>query len=358
MARGLMLAALLGSAAAPLHADVVVLGPSDGIALDQPRVAIELIDTSSGEPVSMGPEYFNECLFDTGANSVLLAGPAAQDLVDHGMVSEATYYEQGVAGFTAFSISQSLRFDFAGSSGERHTLENTRVMYSAELGLGSLAGVVGMPGMVGRVIGMDMSVWNAGDITYLVTEVLDELPDAIGPRYEVPLDIVEFAPEGQENPGDPLPIWAPLPFINAVSHQGDQSVTGHFVFDTGAQLSMISSDVAFALGLDKNGDGDFDEEKVDELEVGGVGGTVVIPLVELEAIGVVAKDGTELQWTKLMVGVIDIHESIQGVFGMDFLTSGWFAALFGGEGGTGYLQRVFLDFRNIEAGTATFILER
>ena len=72
-----------------------------------------------------------------------------------------------------------------------------------------------------------------------------------------------------------------------------------------------------ATSLKVAGDGNLDNEAVDSLDVGGVGGTVTIPLVNLKSLEVTAADGTVLHWSDLVVGVLDIDPSIDGVFGMD-----------------------------------------
>ncbi len=43
----------------------------------------------------------------------------------------------------------------------------------------------------------------------------------------------------------------------------------------------------------------------------------------MASLAVKTTEGVDLKWTDLQVGVYDIDPSIAGIFGMDFLTSGW-----------------------------------
>ena len=110
----------------------------------------------------------------------------------------------------------------------------------------------------------------------------DGLPPDPGLRFTVPFTMVHFPQDGQQNPGDPLPTWAPLPFAVAEVFLGDNKMAGNFLFDTGAQLSMINTQIAVALGLDTNGNGVIDEgESNGMIEIGGVGGTKFVPIVSV-----------------------------------------------------------------------------
>src|SRR5262249_7343544 len=160
-------------------------------------------------------------------------------------------------GFSPLDVSQAVRLDFAGSAGTPLALAAAHLLYAIDLDLGDLGGVVGMAAMLGRVVTMDMTVWSSGDIGYLRTDFADSLPaPGQGARYSAPLVLVDFPQSGQVEPNDALPVWAPIPFLSATVAAGDKQISGQFVLDTGAQLSILSSQLAFALGLDKNGDGD------------------------------------------------------------------------------------------------------
>jgi hypothetical protein len=333
------------------------LGPSDGLAVDQPHGAFEVIDVSTpGGPRSLGPDLLNTNVFDTGASTVMVAGEAVSELDDAGLRNVAKYMEQGVAGFTEMDVSDSYEFDFAGDGGVRRSLPGTHFESSSDLDLGGFYAVVGMPGMRGTVLALDMSVWQGGTADQMGTDFGADVLPGQGHRYTVPLSFVTFPETGQENPTDPLPPTAPLPFVDVLLRNGDHVVHAKFVLDTGAQLSVLSTQVAFALGLDKNGDGSLDDEADDHLDVGGIGGTVSMPLLSAGEIVLPTTEGKNLVWTSAEVGVLDIDPSIAGVFGMDLLTSGWFDVVTNGTG-SGFFQHVQFDFRAADAGNATLVLD-
>ncbi len=321
------------------------LGTADGLALDQPRVAVEIFTKpASGSPVSLGPEFSNTFLLDTGASTVMAVGAAVGELNTAGYQTVAVYDEQGVAGSTPTDVSQIYRLDYAGSTGVRQSLDSVRLLSTADLDFGSFSGIVGMPAMVGKQVTLDMTGWSNGSSITLDVHFPAAAPAAAAHRYEVPLTLVDFPLTGQRNASDPLPTSAPLPFAPVLVRFGDNKIEGQFVVDTGAQVSILSRAMAFALGLDANHDGNFDDEKIDELPVGGIGGEVLMPIVNTDSLGIRTTDGTDITWKNLSIGIQDIDPQISGVIGMDLLTSGWFEKVFGGSGPDGFLNAIHFDF--------------
>jgi len=257
-----------------------------------------------------------------------------------------------------FDVSDLYHFDFAGSDGVRHRLENVRLMSSADANFGSFGGIAGMPAMIGRVTTLDMSVWHGGAMEFMGVYFPDALPPDRGRRYTVHLDLVHFEQTGQQNPDDPLPTWAPLPFATARFESGDRSVSGTFLLDTGAQMSIISTQAAFQLGFDRNGDGDLNDDALMFLPIGGVGGQVQAPVFEVERFVLPTEQGVDLVWDHVAVIAFDI-EGIPGVFGSDILTSGWAQSVLGdAESADGVFQKVHLDFRNArDSGQGTMVLD-
>jgi hypothetical protein len=345
------LALMLASSA---HAArVVTLGPSDGIAIDQPRVAMEVF-TQPAPGVSLGPEFSNTFLLDTGATAISAFASATDELNQHGFQTQAIYDEQGVAGFTPMGVSVPYRVDFAGTDGARLSLPNVRMLSTSDLDL-DFPGIVGMPAMVGRTTTVSMREMITGPDGLLGVHFSAAPPASPGHRYSVPLSMVTFPPTGQRSPTDPLPTDAPLPFVNVNVTQGNLHVSGKFLVDTGAQFSMLSTATAFALGLDTNGDFSFEQEKIGDLGVGGIGGSTSVPVVAVNSLALPTQQGTDLVWTNLSVGVLDIDPKIAGVFGMDFLTSGWLSAVF--LGGEGYINQVHFDFRDAANLNGTMLLD-
>ena len=347
--KALLLGASLAVCATGAAQSYVVLGPSDGVALDQPRGAVRWMDGSA----VLGPDYANEFLFDTGANSILAFGLATAELSGNGYQTEGTFDEQGVGGFVTYDVSAPYTFQFAGSDGMERTLYGTRTLSTQTEdppSVGSFMGIAGMPILVNRVTTLDYSGWSGGllgDFSNLMMGVdfPSGLPASQGHRYSVPVTPMPFGPEGEE----PLPVWAPVPFVTATAQLGPTRRTGGFLFDTGAQMSMLSEGLAGELGLDSNGDGLFDLNDANYLwseVVGGIGEPVEVPVFLIDSLRLPTSEGVELAWTDVPVIVMDIHPDIQGIVGSDLLTSGWLNALFEG-GADGYIEQVQLDFRQM-----------
>jgi len=377
----------------------LLLGPADEIALDQPRVAIELIDPATGK--SLGPGLANTFLLDTGANGILAVDDSVAELMQKGYRTEGTYFEQGVGGFTEFDVSAPYDLRVGGSNGQAITLEDARLLSSTTEsfcplpGLCSFFGIVGMPAMDGRVTTLDLSslageggglniddLFN-GDFSvgFLDTRFTDSLPATNLRRISVPVQSLSFPREGD----GPLPTWADLPQLRVTTaHQGGKS-TGNFILDTGAQLSILSSKMAFEMGLDANGNGTLDDEAVAFQDIGGVGGTVSAPVLQFEELSLPTDQGFDLKFTNLQMAVVDIDPTIDGIFGMNMLSSGWSGSIFGslsdlaellgdagfadlleelggiginGDGAPfGYFQKVHFDFRDMATGQGRIVLD-
>jgi hypothetical protein len=167
-------------------------------------------------------------------------------------------------------------------------------------------------------------------------------------------------------------------------HNGKQK-SGNFVLDTGAQLSLMSSAMAFDLGLDTNGNGTLDDEAVGSTPIGGVGGIVNAPMMLFDEIRLPTDEGVELVFKDLQVAIVDIDPTIDGIFGMNLLSTGWGGSLFGelddlidllndaglgdlleelglgsigGEGAPfGYFDKAHFDFRQFDGGQGRIVLD-
>jgi hypothetical protein len=351
----------------------VVLGPSDNIALDQPRVTVLLSEDPEGAQ-EVGPFFFNTFLLDTGANSILVMASAVTEMTTESFYpyqTDGTFLEHGVGGPQPFDLSAPYYLHEA-ANGNGYVplpLGETRVLSNPDedFSIAGPWGIMGMPGMTGRVTTFDYSVWSGGlndelSNLYLGTAFGDAVPDTTRPRFSVPLDNrIEFHPEDGVVNGGGTPAWADVPFLTAVPVNGGVAQPGNFLFDTGAQLSIISRQMATALGLDSNGDGEFDSADaayLDELAVGGVGGEIAAPVFAIDEVRLPTEQGVELVWTNLQWLILDIDTGdgatrLDGVFGSDLLTSGWVTALFGNEDGSagadGYLAATHVDFRGWDA---------
>jgi len=77
-----------------LAGGVIELGPSDNVALDQPRVARGLLTSLRGTRRQFGSvclNFFNSFLFDTGATSILVMQSAVLDMAPSLMDAGTAY---------------------------------------------------------------------------------------------------------------------------------------------------------------------------------------------------------------------------------------------------------------------------
>jgi hypothetical protein len=363
----------------------IILGGQTGF-LDQPYVDVELRsgDTVLG-PTGSGFDIYpyKHMLLDTGANSILFANDAVLDLEANGYTTEGVYEELGAGGTQEFDVSAPYEFRYSGSDEVVHTLPQTandvRIMSNPDITFGMRAseggipGIVGMPAMVNRVTTLDMSAWgntsDLFDLGAMGVTFSDTVPASSGHRYSVAtdtrvlFDVRDGLPDG--SPADaPLPTWAPVTFLDAMPTYQGRSETGGFLLDTGAQLSMISSQLAFDLGLDENHNGSFLDEAVETIPIIGVGGTVDIPILLIDELSIMTEEGTLLTFAGapdeyISIAIHDVAPGIEGVLGVDLLTSGVELDVETlGIVGSPYFDRISMDFRTLATqGTGTLYFD-
>jgi len=353
-AAGPLVAAVLVAAAPPASgAGIVDLGVADEFTLSQPVVQIAVSD--NGRVFDIAP--FNECLLDTGASGILMARIASQELRAAGLVEVATYVDFGVAGPQATGVSAAYDFAFAGSDGVPLSLSDVRLQTSGS-DFAFYSGIAGMPLMMGRTVGLDLARQADMEALRMGVAFGSGLSPPTAHQYSIPLSMYEFPMTGRVNPDDPLPIYAPLPFAPVELQHGSTRRTTSLLVDTGAQQCILSTATALALGLDLNGNGDLDDEAVTFQQVIGVGGTKIIPVLQIDALALRAGDGTDLVFRDIAVGIIDIDDALPGVLGMNILNAGWeiyaLNTFLGIEpiGPPGVFDRVDFDFRDAAATMA------
>ena len=331
----------------------IVLGPADFLALDQPRIAFDLLDPSTG--VSAGPG-FNLALLDTGANGVLLASPAYGGGEDYGTPlfegSPAQYNELGVAGTTALDIHDLHDLRITDSAGRSVIpFPDLRPFGDNSLNIGSYAAIIGMPAMDGYAVEIDMRPNLALDFqSVLFHDAIGEAAFESASTLNVDLRILPpehtdttFLDADPPRP-DLLPTFVGLPVIDNVDmkHTGganslggeDATMDKTFLVDTGAQTMIINEAMAIDLGLDFTNRISNGGDVIDFLEVGGIGGFVDMPLVAVDEFVMPAQSGVDLVWTDVVVGVLNIDGApFDAVLGMNMLTTGYINAVFGGGGG-------------------------
>ena len=301
----------------------------------------------TGDPQQlMGPDAYNSFVLDSGSTTILAAAGATDELNASGIFrTDAIYNEQGIAGTTPAGVSAPSYFEYAGSDGvvsPLTSIPSVRILAS-NLDLDSFGGIAGTPLMVGRNTNLDMTTILTD---FAVGVKFSTAPPAgSGHRYSVPLKMVNFPLDGQQHPTDPLPTYAPLATVPVQLRNGTHVVESHFIIDTGGQISFISTAVAAALGINP------DTDAIGSIPIGGIGGTVDMPIVAADSLGLHTRQGADLVWTDLEVGVLDIDPQVAGIFGMDFLTSGLLSEL------SPFINTANLDFRNASSLTGDLLLD-
>jgi hypothetical protein len=149
-------------------------------------------------------------------------------------------------------------------------------------------------------------------------------PDAVlagTPSTYTPITI-PVALLGDDNtasPGIDISV-APNPFVEGISAttlSGGAMSDKTFLFDTGAQISVISPDTAIALGLDPN------DPNAPSILVQGAAGTVEVTEFFLASLDVPRSDvvGGLLHFTNVPVFVLDVGEGIDGILGMNLFNT-------------------------------------
>jgi hypothetical protein len=116
------------------------------------------------------------------------------------------------------------------------------------------------------------------------------------------------------NPGDQV-TETPTPVQNSVSMtEGQATVSGQsMLFDTGAQVTLISTATARALGLDL-------AHPSFSTSVQGVGGSIQVPGYTLDELDLPTKDGSLLRFTHPSVYVLNV-DGFDGVLGMNLFNT-------------------------------------
>jgi hypothetical protein len=334
---------------------ILMFGRAGDLAVDQLRVTFALEDPANpGEIV--GPHFYDTGLLDTGANGVLLGqlayiddqtfevNPNLYDVASTPTNPHVIYNESGVAGSEPFDVTIAYNLYVAGDDGIPIQQTGVHALGSSDIAL-PIGGVIGMPAMTGRVITADFSgLPNLNNFIVVDFESAPPTPTP-GVTYDILMPMLEPEYPGQEQPTDPKPTFHDLPLMSGLKfNHGSNHTTQTLLLDTGAQNSIISRDAAIALGIDP------DDPNHETIEVGGIGGSVDMPLVLIDEMVVPTSAGVDLVFTDVVVGILDIT-GIDGVIGMNWQTTGYFDLLFEADPGEyGAFMNMVLDFRDPNTG--------
>ena len=195
------------------------------------------------------------------------------------------------------------------------TITGTPLLEPSTLNPSGLAAKVDMTGQV-----LDFSDIAPGlvlpfpDVHFVdpTTAALDAKDGVTAP---IVLDLHPYGPDSYANPGDAI-TSAPNVTLRGVSAtygaDASASTQGHktFLFDTGAQISVISTSMAQAFGLDL-------AHPETSISVQGVGGSQDVPGFTIAKLDIPRRDGGLLDLTNLPVYVLDVADGIDGIFGMN-----------------------------------------
>ncbi len=360
----------------------VNLGPSADFALDQPFVSFSLSDGQ----VDLGPNGESQTfLLDTGANSIVAVGAAARALHrSDGDFDTGIFQELGVGGHINYFVSAPYTMNVSGSNDL--SLDGIKILSDPDQTFGEQAagfyGIVGMPAMIDRVTTLGYSSEGGGNVDWndldsiidflngggssVGVSFADTVPASQGHRYGVPVTALHFDPHGEATP-----TASPLPFLEVSHRVGCETSTGNYVFDTGAQLSIMSMDRLAEMGLTVDDAFTF-------YDIQGVGGTRKVPGFIIDEYRISTNEGVDLVWRDvdpdnpgLQVIGLDLDPSLDGVIGSDLLTGGLidlgeidpsdiFGSILNIESKPS-IESVHLDFRELEkpdkSGTGTIFFD-
>ena len=327
----------------------LLLGDKPSLGLFQPRVEVSLYNADG---VHIGPTS-NGFVLDTAANSLVVYQPAVDEISNKlseatgsGLVSEGVYDEIGLSGSTPFNVSPQVRLDLEDTRGAVQSLDKSRFMYrDAQLdptGALNLNGVIGMPAMNGRVVRIDNGAREGAPAFSMGVTFEEEVAPAPTHRLGVPVSLTVFEPKGGVE-GE-LPSWsAGLPTVALDFSNDGNDLSVDAIFDTGAQTTIISSQVAIDLGLDTNGNGDLSDEATTTVPAIGATGTIQLPVLQVQQLSLPTNRGFAMTMTNADVLVADIDPSVSVVLAADFFTGdggldiNGLGGLGGGDGGLGDL---------------------
>ncbi len=361
---GLALAALLPARAYDLVVTDPAYGRVNASAIDQPRLYAVLTDPLAGGAVKtwFNPDtsaiepVFIKAFIDTGASGIALSQLHASGLYDVASLALGPtdylgpFTEIGVAGTELGDVSRA--FGVKVLSGPVDLVDYTalgayvaygdfnlwvrRTVGTGEvIDYGAIFGgesfiqadpinLVGMPVIRQRRLHLDATpildplLAESGLGTYLLA------PGAAEPATQltVALRLQDFI-GATPPPGEVLPSHSANPLVpGLILATATGQTTAEWLLDTGAGSSFASFATARACGLIPAGYANLAAFMADysgpTADIGGVGGSLKVPILTLPRLSVPTREGATLVWENVHVLVADIA-GLDGVFGMNLL---------------------------------------
>lgn len=311
----------------------------DGVceaALDIPRISFVLKREPNGPAMNIADDLsLNYAFLDTGASGVLLSRQTAAEM-RLAVEPNAAFVDVGIGGEEYFDVSQPVyiglgNFEPTGAP-DRTTYKllgpgRIQVRRSDAALMGEAIDVMGMPVMAGKIFVLDSGATNEGGF---FAASIKERGDPSIPKSDITIALRFENFLNTTNPKNkgPLPSLSFNPVIdNVIASYGGNSSRGNWLLDTGATISLISTEQAQKLGL-INKQGALLAKQAFSLPIGGVGTMVQVPGFEIDKLTIPAVSGSNLVFRKARIGVHDIKyfnektgkfAVIDGVFGSNFL---------------------------------------
>lgn len=373
----------LGLGAGAAAAAAIWAAPADAIVIEGIQVAaveiprIHAAISLPSDPLSpltageAGFETFNiQAFYDTGASGVLVSKETA-DAIGLPRAAGVEFGDVGVGGTAFFDVSEEVLVSlapFTAPLGGGADIDNPATFdqtYSQKFGplrtqiaqqnSDSFAGgldVFGMPLFQQKTVTMDPRRVNGGALEFVEVNVYDSgsVPTDV-PAVDLNIqtsysDFSRFTtttggagPTLSDNPfigGDPFAADADTGPRIAASY-GGATANGSWLFDTGAQTSILSEVKAAELGVTYNEASLLTEDPfLDgvpladqfQLQIGGVGGTTTVAGFLLDALTLPTVEGEPITYTRAPVLVFDIavedpdtneEFTLDGILGMNVL---------------------------------------
>jgi len=323
--------------------------------VDLPTIYFLLKDTPEGPPrtsLANGGEFaVNYGYLDTGASGILLSRETAEDM-QVAIDANAIFVDTGIGGDEYFNVSEPLYVGTLDSGSE--TPENPDIYslngpwrfqvnqeYVDPL-LGESLDVLGIPVMAGKTVVItpikDFNIFPelTGDefgMMGTTAKIVDSNDGNIpGTDFQVSLRFEKYINPSNPLNIPPLPVLAYNPVIDNITvERGGLDSTGNWLFDTGAQISMISVSQGMRLGL-VDSDGNAIVPVDFSVPIGGIGGEVNLPGFTLDKLSVPTLNGFNLVFLNARVcvhdiGILDERSGefiiLDGVFGDNFICASY-----------------------------------
>lgn len=348
-----VLLAILSTAICADAAEIVLTDPGYGkfnaSALDQPRLYAIVTDPAAGGGIvtwdnpygDPGETVLLTAFIDTGASGVALSRLHANttedvDYIPHLGLEASDYLgvftETGIGGTEVGDVSRAfgVRVRSGGEPESGEMLPSEFEVYGdfkfwvrrtvGDSEYNSPINLIGMPVIRQRRLHLDprpVENWESM-ITHLLAPAAAE-PDT---QATVPLVLRDFIGDTPP-PGEVLPSHSANPLVpNITLREGAQTVTATWLLDTGAGSSFTTFATAKTLGLIPAQYDTLDAFMADyegpTAEIGGIGETQVVPILNLDRLSVPTREGATLVWTEVDILVVDVA-GLEGIFGMNLL---------------------------------------